>query len=77
MSEYDDYEATKFMLIWAGVGKILNSVGKSTLEEIGKKIEEIDVDIEYCCEHPDVLCSILKITCGKSYVELIRSISDN
>jgi len=77
MSEYDGYEATKFMLIRAGVDKILESVDKSTLEKIDKKIEEIDIDIEYCCEHPDVLCSILKIACGKSYVELIRSISDN
>ena len=77
MSEYDGYEATKFMLIRAGVDKILESVDKSTLEKIDKKIEEIDIDIGYCCEHPDVLCSILKIACGKSYVELIRSISDN
>jgi hypothetical protein len=77
MSEYDNYKTTKFMLIRDGVDKILDSVDKSTLKEIYKKIEEIDIDIEYCCKHPDVLCSILRITCGKSYVELIRSISDN
>lgn len=75
MSEYDDYEA-KFMLIRAGIDTILESVDEYTLEKINKKIKEIDIDIEYCCEHPDVLCSILKITCGKSYTELIRSISN-
>ena len=77
MSKYDSYEALEYMLIRAGIDKVLESVDKSTLEKIDKKIKEIDINMEYCCAHPDVFCSILKITCGKSYVELIRSIFDN
>lgn len=77
MSEYDNYEPIESMLIRVGIEKVLESVDKSTLKKIDKKIKEIGIDMEYCCEHPDVLCAILKITCGKSYVELIRSIFDN
>ena len=76
MSKYDNYGTAKSVLIRAGIDKILEFADKSTLEKIGEKIKEIDIDMEYCYEHPDVLCSILKIACGKSYVELIRLISN-
>ncbi|GEM_PF-3511532 len=75
MSEYDGY-GTKYSLIRTGIGKILDSLDEKALEEIDRKIEELDIDIEYLCEYPDVLCSILKVACGKSYVEVIRSVSD-
>lgn len=76
MSKYDNCGTAKFVLISADIDKVLESVDKYTLEKIDKKIKEIDIDMGYCCEHPDVLCAILKLTCGKSYVELIRSISN-
>lgn len=75
MSEYDGYGA-KYTLIRTGIGKILDSLDTRALEEIDKKIEELDIDIDYLCEYPDVLCSILKIACGKSYVDVIRAVSE-
>ncbi|HJU14379.1 MAG TPA: hypothetical protein VJ792_08000 [Candidatus Nitrosotalea sp.] len=75
MSEYNRYEA-KYMLIRNGIGKILDSLDAKSMEEVDKRIEELDIDIDYLCEYPDVLCSILKIACGRSYVDLIRSVSE-
>ena len=63
-------------MIRTGIGKILDTIDDRAMEEIDRRIEELDIDIDYLCEYPDVLCSILKIACGKSYVDVIRSVSE-
>ncbi|MDE1861335.1 MAG: hypothetical protein KGI33_00320 [Thaumarchaeota archaeon] len=75
MTEPRECEAPDAIRVRAAIGKILISVDQHTLEEIKGKLEELDIDMEYCCEHPDVLCSILKIAKGTSYLDLIRSVS--
>lgn len=77
VSEYDGYKTTRYKTIRTGIGRILDSVDECVLEKIDKKIEELDIDIDYCCEHPDVMCSILKVTYGKYYVEMIRNACDD
>ena len=61
--------------VGGNIVEILGLLDKEELAEIKRQLEKLDIDLDYCCEHPDVFCSILKIACGRSYVRLIRSIS--
>ena len=76
MPETDGSGPSHYVRVREAFGRILTTVDRPTLEEIDRKIEELDIDVDYCCEHPDVLCAILKIAHGRSYVELIRSVSE-
>lgn len=72
MSQYDDYNTFDFTLFKVGVDKILNSINKSTLKEITNRHGEKYLEANYCYRHPDVLCTILKMVYGKSYIEMIK-----
>jgi hypothetical protein len=72
MSQYDDYNTFDFTLLRVDVDKILNSINKSTLKEITKRHGEKYLDANYCHNHPDVLCAILKMVYGRSYIEMIK-----
>lgn len=75
MPRHDSYREAKFKQISDEVCRILGSLDRHELGKVEKQLEKLDIDMDYCCEHPDVLCSILRIACGRSYVELIRSAS--
>lgn len=75
MSEYDEFKA-RSMIIRQGIGRILDSLDTKAMEEVDKRIEDLGIDIDYLCDYPDVFCTILKIACGKSYVDVIRSASE-
>ena len=72
MSQFDDYDTLNFILIKVDVDKILKSIGKSALKEIANRHGEKYLEAKYCYYHPDVLCTILKIVYGKSYIEMIK-----
>lgn len=76
MRRYDAYKEAKFKIISDDICKILDSLDKPTLEKIENELGRLDIDMDYCCEHLDVLCTILKIACGKSYVDIIRFASE-
>ena len=74
MSQHDRYDTFDFTLLKVGIDKILDSIDKSALKEITKVLGQYHLTINYCYYHPDVLCKILKIIYGKSYVKMIKSI---
>ncbi len=74
MSQFDDYEALNQVLVRVGIDKVLDSVDKSTLKEIKKILAQLYLDKNYCYRHPDVLCMILKMICGRSYTKIIESV---
>lgn len=73
MPERKGREGPKFMMVRDEVERVMKSLDKDTLKKVEKHLEKLDIDMDYCIEHPDLFCAILKIVCGKSYVELIRS----
>ena len=75
MSEYDG-RGPRYMLAKTEIERVLGMLDSGALEEVGRKMAELDLDIGYLCEFPDVLCSILRAACGKSYVDMIRSASE-
>jgi hypothetical protein len=74
MSRSDECETLNFTLLRIGIDKILNSVGKSALKEMNSMLGNNSLDKKYYYHHPDVLCTILRIMYGKSYLKMIRSI---
>jgi hypothetical protein len=72
MSQYDDYNTFDFTLLKVGVDKILNSINKSVLKEITRRHGEKYLEASYCYQHPDVLCTILKMVYGRPYIEMIK-----
>ncbi|MDE1829715.1 MAG: hypothetical protein KGI25_05285 [Thaumarchaeota archaeon] len=76
MRKYEEYKESRFKMASDEICRILDTLDKPTLKEIKRQLEKLDIDMDYCCEHPDVLCTILKIACGRSYVDVIRSASE-
>ena len=74
MSQSDERETLDFTLLRIGIDKILNSVGKSALKKMGMMLGNHSLDKNYYYSHPDVLCTVLRITYGKSYLKMIKSI---
>jgi hypothetical protein len=74
MSQSDKHETLDFTLLKIGIDKILNSVGKSALREISRTPGNHSLDKNYYYRHPDVLCTILRMKYGKSYIKMIKSI---
>lgn len=75
MAGYEGCGEARFRMISDEACKILDSLDSKALEAVRVQLEKLDIDMDYCCAHPDVLCTILKIACGKSYVDIIRSAS--
>jgi hypothetical protein len=69
MSQSDDHETLDFTLLRIGIDKILNSVGRSALKKMSSMLGNHSLDKNYYYHHPDVLCTILRIMYGKSYIK--------
>ncbi|MDE1815988.1 MAG: hypothetical protein KGI11_05470 [Thaumarchaeota archaeon] len=74
MSRYEEHRKARFKQVSDEICKILGSLDKSSLDKVEKELDKLDIDMDYCCDNPDVLCSILKIACGRPYVDIIKSV---
>jgi hypothetical protein len=74
MSQHDDCNTLDFTLLKVGIDKILGSIDKSASKQLTNLLGKNYLETNYCYQRPDVLCVLLKMIYGKSYVEMIKSI---
>ncbi len=74
MSQIYEYETLNQVLVRVGIDKLLGSIDKPALKEIKKTLAMLYLDINYCYCHPDILCMILKMIYGRSYIKIMESV---